>query len=365
MIEVFEGRLGGGKTYSAVSRMMSYLASGGAIYTNIELNLEAVRDYLRAVHRWELQPGQYTLLQDDQVGLFHRYTSPGTPDCPSLVVIDEAHIWFNARDWSQCSRELLTFLTQSRKQSTDIIFISQSCHNMDKQFMRLIQYIWTFRDMTRSRIKAGPVSFGWPFDQILCNQWDYDGKTLLSRKWEKKDKRIFACYNTFVLLRKFPRLEGQQTDFRGQGKIKPKWRGVVARIAAGAVLVVGLATAGGCRWVAVTDLRKKVDAQEKELEKLRGVVASNAVRVVPARAVPGPVIAPPVPPPPPPGTNGPLWRVTAVCSLGVGVSSADGRDSGFYREGEACPLGTVVAFDVSSGRYRIAGASGLCEGRLK
>lgn len=76
-------------------------------------------------------------------------------ELPVLVVIDEVHLTFNARDYAKTDKlywETLTFLTQSRKVHTDVIFISQSVLNMDKQFMRLVQYIWRFRDLSRWKI---------------------------------------------------------------------------------------------------------------------------------------------------------------------------------------------------------------------
>jgi hypothetical protein len=77
--------------------------------------------YARDKYRVEIQPSQYRYLEASEIPDFHRYTPSGTRDCPSLVVIDETHIFLNARDWFKASRELLIFLTQSRKVFTDIM----------------------------------------------------------------------------------------------------------------------------------------------------------------------------------------------------------------------------------------------------
>jgi hypothetical protein len=129
------------------------------------------------------------------------------------VVIDEAHLTFNARDFAQTDklyRETLTFLTQSRKVNTDVIFIAQSVLNMDKQFMRLVQFIWRFRDLAKWKIPG--LGINYPFKQILAVQFDYDGKTILQRSFVNKDKRIFGLYNTNSLIREFPRLEATNTN---------------------------------------------------------------------------------------------------------------------------------------------------------
>jgi hypothetical protein len=209
MIEVFEGRLGGGKSYSAVVRMVDVLRRGGVVCTNVEVVWDAIKAYIASNWGLVVEDDQLIKLDEKQIGLFHHHTPSGTPDMPVLVVIDEAHLIFNARDYSTTDklyRETLTFLTQSRKVATDVIFISQSALNIDKQFARLVQYIWRFRDLSKWKIPGLGITY--PFQQILVAQFDYDGHTMLNRQFIRKDPRIFALYLTNSLLRPFPRLEG-------------------------------------------------------------------------------------------------------------------------------------------------------------
>lgn len=220
MIEIFEGRLGGGKTYSAVYRMVCQLARGGLVATNVEVVWDGLRECVSQKFGVEIEPEQLIKLEDDQVYSFHRFTPSGTSDLPVLVVLDEAHIHFNARDHATTDRlyrETLVFLTQSRKVATDVIFISQSALNLDKQFARLVQYIWRFRDLAKWRIPG--LGIMCPLKGILCVQFDYDGRTILQRQYVAKDKAIFKSYNTNSLLRGFPRLEGITTK-RTLGKAK-------------------------------------------------------------------------------------------------------------------------------------------------
>jgi zona occludens toxin (predicted ATPase) len=212
MIELYEGRLGGGKTYSACVRMVDQVARGGLIATNIEIIWDKFSEYIENKFNVVPERDQFISLQDEQIGLFHRFTPSGTAELPVLVVIDEAHLTFNARDFAQTDklyRETLTFLTQSRKVNTDIIFIAQSVLNMDKQFMRLVQFIWRFRDLAKWKIPG--LGIPYPLKQILAVQFDYDGKTVLQRSFIQKDKRIFGLYNTNSLIREFPRLTVTKT----------------------------------------------------------------------------------------------------------------------------------------------------------
>jgi len=212
MIELYEGRLGGGKTYSAVVRMVDHIRRGGLVCTNVELIWPAIKAFIAAKYRLVAQDDQFIAITDEQIGLFHRHTPTGTAALPVLVVIDEAHLTFNARDFAKTDklyRETLTFLTQSRKVNTDIIFIAQSVLNMDKQFMRLVQFIWRFRDLARWKVPGLGIS--WPLKQILAVQFDYDGRTILQRWFVRKDPAVFALYRTDHIVKPFPRLEVVQT----------------------------------------------------------------------------------------------------------------------------------------------------------
>ena len=243
MIELYEGRLGGGKTYSATVRIVDHLRRGGVVATNVELRWECVVAYVADRFGVVVESDQVIKLSDEQVGLFHRFTPSGTPQLPVLIVIDEAHLNFNSRDYAKTDklyRETLTFLTQSRKVHTDVVFISQSVLNMDKQFMRLVQFIWRFRDLSKWKIPG--LGIKWPINQILCVQFDYDGRTVLQRHFINKDRRIFELYETNSLLREFPRLDGIKTR-RELKKVErrkskmAKWL-IPAGLIAGAVCVV-------------------------------------------------------------------------------------------------------------------------------
>lgn len=199
MIEIFAGRLGGGKSYSATLRIVEHACRGGHTYTNVELHVDAIIRYCRDERGFVVSAEQFHLLTGEQIGRFHRNTPVGEKDCPVLVVVDEAHIWIDQRAFNKKELdEMFFFLTQSRKQNTDVIFISQHQRNLDNRVARLIQYIWMFRDMSKWRIPG--LFMKWPFPHLVQSCFDYDGRTLLNRNWLIKDKKIFALYNTDAML---------------------------------------------------------------------------------------------------------------------------------------------------------------------
>lgn len=209
MIEVFSGTIGSGKTYSAVYRILCHLVKGGIVATNIELIWPGLCKAALIRAGVELERDQLVMLVDEQIHEFHKHTPSGSPDLPSLVVIDEAPLNFDSRDFAQSyknDRETYTFLRQSRKVDTDIIFIAQDPSDLDKKMRHLAEYFWRFRDLKKWTIPGLGIRF--PFNMILAVQLDYDGRTIFKRDFVPKDKLIFECYNTKSLLRSFERLEG-------------------------------------------------------------------------------------------------------------------------------------------------------------
>jgi hypothetical protein len=70
-----------------------------------------------------------------------------------FFVLDEVHIAFNARAWALTGAEVLYYLSQHRKLGDDVICITQSVANVDKQFRSVAQDFTYIRNL-------GKESFG-------------------------------------------------------------------------------------------------------------------------------------------------------------------------------------------------------------
>jgi len=218
MIEIFEGRLGGGKTYSATFRAEDHFARGGHLYTNIELRPDEWPGFMESQGYVGFSTEQIHFIKSEEISRFYEVTPVGEKDCPTLVIVDEAHIWLDQRAFNKKELDqLFFFLTQSRKQNTDVIFISQNRKNLDARIGRLVQYVWTFRDMRRWRLPVFYVK--WPFPHLVQNCWDYDGKTLLLKKWLVWDERRYKLYNTDAMLSDVQR--GTKLERREIKRINP------------------------------------------------------------------------------------------------------------------------------------------------
>lgn len=215
MIQAFVGLVGGGKSYNSVRRMMSYMAKGGRVATNIELTgwddkkqcfLESspVLVFLRSLG-WEYQVGQYTYIPfDDMVAdpyWYKRIPAGLDRDHRTLCVVDEATDLFDSLDGGKLKsdlayRELFRFLRLSRHAHTDVLFICQDLQSINSRLKGLVAGIWRSTDMKGFKLKGIPIPF--PFDTFLLQLFDRTGRNLIQREWVAKDQRVYGLYQSEV-----------------------------------------------------------------------------------------------------------------------------------------------------------------------
>ena len=215
MIQAFVGLVGGGKSYNSVRRMMSYMARGGRVASNIELTgwddknqrfIESspVLGFLRGLG-WEYQIGQYTYIPfDDMVSnphWFKRIPAGQDRDHRTLCVVDEATDLFDSLDGGKLKsdlayRELFRFLRLSRHAHIDVLFICQDLQSINSRLKGLVAGIWRSTDMKGFKLKGIPVPF--PFDTFLLQLFDRTGRNLIQREWVPKDKAVYTLYQSEV-----------------------------------------------------------------------------------------------------------------------------------------------------------------------
>ena len=229
-IEVYEGLLGGGKTYSVVLRLFKAVVDGRTIITNIGIKWENWKKEARERYGVELEDDQYIKLTPENVGSFDKFVKRGTRQTPVIMALDEIHLFFNARDWNHTNkncRNILELLTQARKINLHLILITQSRHNLDKQFVRMVQYFWRCKDMQKWDIPIGPLKLRYPLPQIFqgCVQAENE-KVFVRKKFIPKEKWVFSLYETCDLAKNLD-IGDDVVDKKQLKKVKsnaPWWR---------------------------------------------------------------------------------------------------------------------------------------------
>ena len=168
VLELYTGNVGSGKTYSAVVRMYNSLLSGCHVYTNIVLVKEAV-ELQAAADGYQVDfDSCYHWLTNEQIGKYPEHIKKGSDSFPVLLVIDEAHLYFNAREWAKTEKMILAFNSQTRKCHVHVICITQHPANLDKQFYRLCQFMWHHVDLAKVYFPVLRFQLGIPVTQSVC-----------------------------------------------------------------------------------------------------------------------------------------------------------------------------------------------------
>jgi len=174
------GKPGGGKTLYAMRLIRDEIKlTKRKIITNIRIHFDSLNEYLS---REGVDPGchicdRITIIEEEQMREFYRYRGGGlvltlrehqaydgkkmetkVADFSEaaggvLYVLDEVHIAFNSRQWASTGQGVIYYLSQHRKLGDDVILITQSVQNVDKQMRSFAQDFTYVRNLKKE--KAG------------------------------------------------------------------------------------------------------------------------------------------------------------------------------------------------------------------
>lgn len=199
ILESYTGNVGSGKTYHAVMFAYAHLLNGGHVYGNVRLNKEAI-DLAAAADGYEVDfDKQVHHLENAQIAKYPRHITSGDADLNVLLLVDEAHLYFNARAWKETSEEILIMNTQTRKVRVHIICITQHIDNMDSQFRRLFQFDWFHVDLAKVYFPVLRFKLGIPVTQRVC--FDAQNRKVRHGVWhEVRMGKYFRMYESTALL---------------------------------------------------------------------------------------------------------------------------------------------------------------------
>lgn len=199
------GGLGSGKSLMAVSKMAEKLERGLPVATNINLDLE------RLVEPAWPSPVVYRLPDfptGDDLYSLGEVPQGGNEDANGLVVLDEAGLYLNARDWNDKGRRQgLEWFLHSRKLGWDVILLTQSFGMVDKQIRESIgEYVVTMRRWDRMMIPlfgrlARACTFGlWsgkmPRVHTAAVMYGQGQSAMHADTWHLRGEYLFGAYQT-------------------------------------------------------------------------------------------------------------------------------------------------------------------------
>lgn len=187
MIIIHEGIPGAGKSYDAVRKILDALKIGRIVHTNIDgLNQDKCLEYIATwcdLSRDELS-NRLFFIDKATILQFWEYIEPGC-----LVVIDEAQLYFNSRDFTkQSNREIADWASTHRHYGYDVIFITQRAERIDTAVRSLADFKYRYRKLNF----MGPVA------GYMVYTFIGDDERHISFQKRSYDKAIFPAYNSYV-----------------------------------------------------------------------------------------------------------------------------------------------------------------------
>lgn len=224
MITSIVGKIGSGKSHKQLSYALQQVNDKRKrLVTNFGLNFAELRRYAALTKQGWIAH----LIDTNQIAIID--SAESIEDLliyrNSVVCLDEAGIFLNARQFAQTPKRLLMDLAQSRKFGCDLIYAAQFDEQVDKQVRMLTQYYIhcdsiTAYDKALRRPKLLFKKYSY-FDADTYLLWAGSAKarSSLIRTWlaafktefqavTRADKQLFKCFDSFS------RLEEQSQSVR-------------------------------------------------------------------------------------------------------------------------------------------------------
>lgn len=255
MIYLYQGTPGSGKSFHATERIFFNLRyNRGNVISNFQINVEQIFLTKRGYRKWRLMEKfpklQLEMKSKDYIPVkchfdywdnsemtidrfkeycyqHHKYRTimmDGEPqrayfEDQTLIVIDEAQVLFNCREWGDKTRQdWCKFFSQHRHYGFNFILIAQHERMLDRQIRYLIEIFVDHRNIRY---------FNW-FAKLIClftggsmfiSLFRWQGcKDIMSREFSRFKLRIASIYNSYMI---FDNTLGRGTD-AGQGSLRPE-----------------------------------------------------------------------------------------------------------------------------------------------
>jgi Zonular occludens toxin (Zot) len=161
------GPLGSGKSYYGVRKAVEALEQGKVVVTNFRMTPEWTdRVVDRHPLRWVI-PGRRrklkakwarSVLVVPDLKTLLRVRLEGQGEKRGVVVIDEAHVFMNARSWRDEDRmELVEWASASRKLGFEVYLITQDLQSLDRQVRDRLTYHVTLRNLKQFKVAGIPI----------------------------------------------------------------------------------------------------------------------------------------------------------------------------------------------------------------
>ena len=199
MISLYSGTPGSGKSLHVAKRIYHELRRNKPIIANFEINLKNIDK-----KKFNDLPFTYIDNLDMHPDILIEYAMTHinkvkkVKENSILLIIDECQLIFNSREWQMKGRkEWLSFFSQHRKYSYEIILVAQFDGMIDKQIRSLIEYNYIHRKVSNFGI-IGRIMSLISLGSLFCavKIW-YPLNEKINSDFFKGNRKYYNIYNTY------------------------------------------------------------------------------------------------------------------------------------------------------------------------
>lgn len=254
MISLYTGTVGSGKSYHALELGLQFVKKNGYVIANFPIKIPKKFLTKRQQKKWEEIKKRWLFYHEITpeilIAKSFEYQWFGK-ESQCLVIIDEAGIMFNSRDWlvlKEVRNKWIKFLSQSRKFGFDFVLVAQADRMIDRQIRGFIEYEVKHRKMNNAKL------FGW-LSLFRVSVFMYIYKWYGTRLQAKLQlsvfkKRIANKYDTMRIFDMDDMIQSMKKIY--EGKIIPSQ--VAAQIA-----------------VFENELKKQIEDEKKKIEEVQKI----------------------------------------------------------------------------------------------
>lgn len=208
MIVLYSGTPGSGKSLDTARTIYNWCRRGAPIICNFPVSLDKIKvrreKYIHFVPNYDLNPDHLVQFSRDY------FAGRSMREDSILLVIDEAQLLFNARDWSVKGRDRWNwFFTMHRHFGYFIILCAQFDRMLDRQIRGLIEYEYIHRKVNNMGIKGIFLSclLLSPTNLFVKVKVWYPMRERVGCEFFQCRKRYYSIYDTFAMLDQADRKE--------------------------------------------------------------------------------------------------------------------------------------------------------------
>lgn len=146
MISLYTGSVGSGKSYHAIQLGLDWLRTRKNVIANFPIKPPEKILTKRGRKKWQNKMDRWNYVEEITVEYLMALSLQNEwfgKESQCIVIIDEAGIMFNSRDWQHerdARQKWIKFLSQSRKFGYDFVFVCQMDRMIDRQIRGLVEY---------------------------------------------------------------------------------------------------------------------------------------------------------------------------------------------------------------------------------